>query len=287
MPAYPWTATAPPPAPPPLPAVPAAGRGPVDGALDSGVAWVLRQAGLLEVLERVTGDHAALRASAECWRDAALRLREVSVVLREGAAAVGAAWDGGASEAFGAALGTYVAVVDDLCVDAAEIADVLGRAGVACVLAERTVVEIVADAAAWAAAELAVSALAGLVTAGVAAVAGAVAESATLAVFVERAAAVSSGLALTLDELAAELAVLKSAREAVGVTEALRLRQTLRRLPILGEATTYLETAIATSGGPMAGLPVGITGVQNPATIVGQTLQRGGDAYYLTEKHRP
>jgi uncharacterized protein YukE len=286
MPTYPWTTTPPPAIPAPPAEVPAAGRGPVGAVLDSAVGWVLGHAGLLGQLERVTGDGAALHGTAECWRDAAVRIRDVSVVLREGGAAVGAAWDGEASEAFGAAMGTYVAVVDDLCGNAAAIADVLNRAAVACVLAERVVVEIVADAAAWVAAELAVSALAGAVTLGLATVAGAVAESATLALFVDRAAAVSAGLAVTLEELAAELAALNDAREALRLTDMTRLRQALNGMPILGEATAYLETAAAVAGGPLVGLPVGITGVQSPATIVGHTIQHGGDDYYRTVKRK-
>lgn len=292
MPAYPWVADPPPPIPGPLAPVPASAAGRVDALLDSAVAWVLRRGGLLAVLDRVTGDGPAVHAAAAGWREGALEIREVSSALREGASRVGDGWDGAAAEAFGGLLGTYVAIVDDLCVNTAAMAVALNRAGIACSLAERLVVEVVADAAAWAAAELAATAVADVLTLGLATVAGAVAESATLAVFVERAAAVSAELAMTLDEVAAEVASLKTARTALrdvgGFAKLRKLhdgRRDLERLPVLHEMAAYLEAAADVAVGQSAGLPLGVTGAKSPAVIVGQDVGRAGHDY-LTSKRK-
>jgi hypothetical protein len=171
------------------------------------------------------------------------------------------------------------------------MATALNRAGIACALAERLVVEIVADAAAWAAAELAATAVADVLTLGLATIAGAVAESATLAVFVERAATVSAELAMTLDEVVAELASLKSARAAMRnagglarLKELRDVRQELDRLPILNEVTAYLEAAADVAVGQSAGLPLGVTGVKSPAVIVGQDVGRAGHDYLMSKR---
>ena len=183
-----------------------------DEAFADGVAWVLRKVGLLDLLEKVTGNGAALHAAAKIWLEQAHVVRGVAGGIRRGASSLPEAWRGDASAAFGTCLGQVVADLDRLTADLADTARILNQAGDEAGIAEDLVVGIVTEAAEWAVAELAATVVADIFTLGLASLVGGLAESATMAVFVERAAKVSAHLGVVLNGLARELDDLKTAR---------------------------------------------------------------------------
>jgi uncharacterized protein YukE len=261
-----------------LAAVHQVARAGVEGMFTSGVEWVLREAGLLDVLERVSGDAEALHRSAAVWMEQAIAVRGISTRLRDEAAGIAGSWRGEAARGFGAAMGACVGAVDRLASGAARTAHLLNEAGIAAGAAQDLVTGIVTDAAEWAAAELAATAVADLLTLGLATVGGALAESATLAAFVARAERVSAELATTLERLAAELAELKALRETVTAAHGLRrlraVRQAREAVTGLTGAGTVLHAAQRTADaviGLETGLPLDADGPGGLGSAIAHT----------------
>lgn len=276
---YDWAHQEPPPLPQTLPPVHRTAPRGLEGTLIDGADWVLRSVGLLDVLKQVTGDADALQAAANRWLAEAAEVRSISVRLRQGATAVGASWTGDASAAFGTFFGSCVAALDTLTADLAGTARILNRAAAAAGLAEDLVTGVVADAAEWAAAELAATAVADLLTLGLASLAGGLAESATMAVFVDRAVQISVDFGRTLELLAQELAELKKSREAIhaagGLAKLRELRNTraaVDELELLGTAYRALEATTDTALGLATGLPLDADGARRFGTVLGRTL---------------
>ncbi|NUP51494.1 MAG: hypothetical protein HOW97_29890 [Catenulispora sp.] len=261
-----------------LSAVHRVARAGVEGMLTSGVEWVLREAGLLAVLERVSGDAEALHRVAAVWMEQALAARAVSVRLRADGAAVAGSWRGGAAQAFGESMGTCLAAVDRFASGAAGTAHLLNEAGIVAGATQDLVTGIVTDAAEWAAAELAATAVADLLTLGLATIGGALAESATLAAFVARAEQVSAEFATTLERLAAELAELKAIRDTLGAAHGLRrlraLRQAQESLTDLPGAGAVFHAAQRTADaviGLETGLPIDADGPKGLGAGIART----------------
>jgi hypothetical protein len=251
----------------------------LEGVLTSGVEWALRESGLLDVLDRVTGDAEALHGTAILWLEQGLAVRGISARLRQDGATVAGSWRGEASRTFGAAMGTYIAALDRLAFEMAATAHLLNRAGVAGGAAQDAVTGIATDAAAWVAAELAATAVADLVTFGLATVGGALAESATLAAFVAHAEQISARFAVLVEELATELAELRVARDAiraargVGTLRALRRAQdTVTELRGAGSAFRTVEGATDAALGQAAGLPLDAEGPRSLGSQIRRTI---------------
>ncbi len=152
---------------------------------------------------------------------------------------------------------------------------------------------IVADAAEWAAAELAATVTADLVTFGLASLAGSVAESATLAIFVERAAKASTDLGRALAGLVRELQDLKTAREAIRAAEGFQkvrelrhARTAVQELSLTGNAYRVLDGAANRAVGAATGLPLDRDGAKSIGSVIGQTLGAARDDY-LSGRARP
>ena len=276
---YDWSHQQPSSLPQTLPAVHRTAPHGLEGTLLDGTEWVLRSVGLLDVLDRVTGDADALQTTATRWLAAASELRSISLRLRQGAAAVEPAWTGDASTAFGAFLGTCVGALDALTADLAGTARILNRAAAAAGLAEDLVTGVVADAAEWAAAELAATAVADLLTLGLASLAGGLAESATMAVFVDRAIQISVDFGRTLELLAQELTELKKSHEAIHAARGLAKLDELRgtraavdELELLGTAYRALRATTDTALGLSTGLPLDADGARRFGAVLGRTL---------------
>lgn len=271
----------------PVRRVPSSG---LEGVVAGGVEWVLREAGLTAVLERVTGDAEALHAAAVVWLEQAVAARGISARLRHGGVAVAGTWRGEASAAFGAAMGECLAALDQLASTMAATAHLLNRAGVAAGAAQDTVTGIVTDAAEWAAAELAATAVADVVTLGLATVGGALAGSATLAAFTARAERISAELATLLEQLATELAVVKAAREAMGAARGVstlravrEAREVVSELRGFGAAFRTAEGAADAVIGEVTGLPLGGGGAKSLGSQVRRTISEEAEQVDLGE----
>ena len=279
MTAYAWTHQQPPLLPQTLPPVHRTRPHGLEGTLIDGAEWLLRSAGLLDVLDRVTGDADALQSTATHWLTEAATLRSISLHLRQGAAALEPTWTGDASTAFATFLGTCVATLDALTADLSSTAHLLNRAAAAAGLAEDLVTGVVADAAEWAAAELAATAVADLLTLGLASLAGGLAESATMAVFVDRAVQISVDFGRTLELLAQEFVELKKSHEAIHAAEGLAKLKELRNtraaideLELLGTAYRALQATTDTALGLTTGLPLDTDGARRFGAVLGRTL---------------
>lgn len=254
----------------------------LEGALTSGVEWVLREAGLLDVLDRVTGDAEALHGAAVLWLEQAVAVRGISARLRQDGAPVAGSWRGEASQTFAGAMASCLAALDRLAFEMAATAHLLNRAGVAAGAAQDTVTGIVTDAAAWAAAELAATAVADVLTFGLATIGGALAESATLAAFVARAERISAEFAVLMEQLATELLALKAAREALGAARGLgavrsvralrQAQETVGELRGAGRVLRALHGAADAALGQATGLPLGAEGAKSLGSQVRRTL---------------
>ena len=251
----------------------------IEGALASGAEWVLREVGLLDILDHVTGDAEALHGAATLWLEQAIAVRGISARLRQDCVPVAGSWRGEAARTFGGTMDVYVAALDRLACGMAATAHLLNRAGVAAGAAQDAVTGIVTDAAAWAAAEIAATAVADVLTFGLATIGGALAESATLAGFVARAERISAEFAVLVEQLATELAELKAARDAIGAARGLSalrvLRQaqgTLGELGGAGSVFRRLEGATDALLGQVVGLPLGADGPRSLGSQMRRTI---------------
>jgi hypothetical protein len=250
----------------------------LDGVLTSGVEWVLREAGLLDVLERVTGDAEALHGAAAAWMEQALAVRGISVRLRDQGAAPAGCWRGEAARAFGTSMGTFLGALDRVSASAAVTAHLLNETGIAGAAAEELVTGVVVDAAEWAAAELAAMLVADALTLGLATVGGALAESATLAAFVARAERISAEFGTALERLATELAELKAIRESIAAAHGLSKLRAVRQargavddLPGAGGVFHAAESAADAVIGLETGLPLDADGPKSLGSAIAHT----------------
>ena len=276
---YAWTVQEPPALDASLATVHRAAPAGLEGALASEVEWVLREAGLIAVLERVTGDAEALHEAAAAWLEQAVALRGRSTRLRQDGAAVAGSWRGDASQSFGAAMGECVAAVDQLASGMAATAQLLNRAGVEAGAAQDAVTGILTDAAAWVAAELAATAVADVLTFGLATVGGALAGSVTLAAFVVRAERISARLGTVLEQVAVELAEVRDARDAIAMARGLstlralrQTRATVTELRGTGSVLRAMEGAADAALGEAAGLPLGAHGPDSLGSQIRHTI---------------
>jgi hypothetical protein len=252
----------------------------LDGVFTSGVEWVLREARLLAVLERVTGDAGALHEAAVVWMEQALVVRGISARVREAGAAVAGSWYGEAARAFGGSMGAFLAVLDGVAVEVAATAHLLNEAGVVAAAAQDLVTDVVVDAAEWVAAELAATAVADVLTLGLATIGGALAESATLGVFVGRAERISAEFAAALERIASEMAGLRAVRDGVGAAHGVRSRLRAVRegrdvvagLPATGGVFRAAEGAADAVVGMETGLPLDGDGVKGLGSSVAHSV---------------
>jgi uncharacterized protein YukE len=282
---YAWTVQEPPRLDTILAPVHRAAPSGLEGVLTSGVEGILREAGLLTVLDRVTGDAEALHGAAALWLEQAVAVHGISMRLRQDGVPVAGSWRGEAAQAFGGTMDAYVTALDRLASGMAATAHLLNRAGIAGGAAQDAVTGIVADAAAWAAAELAATAVADVLTLGLATLGGALAESATLATFLARAEQISAKFAALVEELATELTAVKAAREALGASRGLGViralheaRDAMTAMHGVGKVLRSAESAADAVLGHAAGLPLGANGPESLGSQIRKTLSGEAEA---------
>ncbi|GAB2726272.1 WXG100 family type VII secretion target [Kitasatospora kifunensis] len=211
--AYGW-ASAQPPAPlKPLPQIHGDNPGVIGSFLDDVVKDVLEATGLLDQLDKVTGQPQALLTAAQTWQDQAMALRGVAEALRQGAQPVSQQWHGSASNAFGSHMGQLVAAIDATADDAANTAQIIGSAAAECQLAEDTVIGIIREAIEWIGMTVAAGALADILTLGLASIVDGLVADAEITAFVERVAKVSETLAAKLTKLQEAMKELREAEK--------------------------------------------------------------------------
>jgi WXG100 family type VII secretion target len=206
--------------------------GAIDGAIDSAVKTVLDSTGLMGILEKVTGDVQALHSTAQQWLQQAHDTQQMVSTLRSSASQLEANWQGAASSSFGTFMGKTVSEIDAMAKDMSDTAEILNNAAQECQLAEDMVIMIIRELIEWTAMTLAATAVADLVTFGLATIVGGLAESAEVTAFIARATEVSEKLGQALEKLQEMIKMLKAARfgEARGMIKEFRAAGKLLKL---------------------------------------------------------
>jgi WXG100 family type VII secretion target len=207
--------------------------GAIDGAIDSAVKSVLDASGLMGILEKVTGDVQTLHSTAQQWLRQAHATQDMVSTLRSTAGQLEANWQGTASSNFGTFMGKTVSELDSMAKDMGDTAEILNNAAQECQLAEDMVVMIIRELIEWTAMTLAATAVADLVTFGLATIVGGLAESAEVTGFIARATEVSEKLGQALQKLQDMIKAIKEAkgfRAARGVIKDFRQEGKLLRL---------------------------------------------------------
>jgi uncharacterized protein YukE len=214
--AYGWSQAGAAEAPAPLEAAGHPDRSGLGGMLDEAVQWALEKSGLMDELEKVTGNLAELNAAAEEWQAQARAVQSVADQLRGG-------WEGRASDAFGTHMGEVVEALDSTAEGMYQTAEIISRAAQECAVAEGMVVDIIAEAIEALIVSLAAEAVIAVFTAGIGVIADALITEAEIGVFVARVAKVSTELAENLEKL---LKALKELGQAVKAVRNLRTART-------------------------------------------------------------
>ncbi|MFI2190934.1 WXG100 family type VII secretion target [Streptomyces sioyaensis] len=199
----------------PLPEATHPSRGGLGGMLDEAVEWALEKSGLLDVLEKVTGDLAQLNAAADAWQTQAKAVQLVAEELRTNANPLSRQWEGQASSAFSGHMGELVSALDSTAEGMHQTAKIINSAAQECAQAEGMIIEIISEAIECLIASLAAEAVIAVLTAGIGLIADALITEAEITVFVARVARVSEELATKLEELLKALKELGSAVKAV------------------------------------------------------------------------
>ncbi|OKJ08300.1 WXG100 family type VII secretion target [Kitasatospora sp. CB01950] len=201
-------------------------RNGLGGMLDEAVVWALEQSGLMDMLEKVTGDLAQLNAAAEEWQAQAHAVQSVAAELRGGAVPLSADWAGSASDAFGGHMGEVADALDQTAKGMHDTAQIINSAAQECAMAEGMVIQIISEAIEALIVSLAAEAVIAVVTMGIGLIADALITEAEIGVFVARVAKVSTMLAKKLEELLKALKELGSAVKAVRNIESARKAMT-------------------------------------------------------------
>jgi uncharacterized protein YukE len=217
--AYAWTSATPGPLAP-LPQLPADNPGTIGGGIDDVVMYVLKHTGMLDELDKVTGQPQTLMAAAHSWQDQARALRAVTDELRSGAGPVAQNWHGDASNGFGTLMGQLVEAIDGTAEDADTTAGILAGAANQCQFAENAVIGIIREAIEWIAMTVAAGMLADFLTLGLASIADALIADEEVAIFLQRVEKVSADLAKSLKELEESLKAMKEAKGAKATWDA-------------------------------------------------------------------
>ncbi|GJF34909.1 hypothetical protein KNE206_76090 [Kitasatospora sp. NE20-6] len=195
-------------------------QNPVSDGLDAGLDDLVRMAldatGLMDRLEEVTGDLAALTAAAQEWQEQARAMHDVADTLRAGGADLAGRWEGEASGAFGRHMGEVVQAIDDTAADMDQVAQIISQAAAECRLAEELVVEIIREAIEALIISLAVMVVVDIVTLGAATIVNALVAEAEIAVFVARVGRVSVKLEKALKRLFDAVKEIETAGKSLG-----------------------------------------------------------------------
>ncbi|MFJ9692072.1 hypothetical protein [Kitasatospora sp. NPDC101183] len=199
----------------------------IDSGLDHLVKMALDSTGLMDMLEKVTGNLTALTTAAQEWQNQAKALRHLADELRRGGGALAVQWKGQAADAFGTHMGEAVAAVDATATDMDRTAHLISQAAEACRLAEETVIEIIREAIEALAVTLAGLVVLDIITVGMATIVDALVVDAEIELFIARVGKVSEELAETLSKLKKAVQALKRGGGSISkATEAAKeLRQ--------------------------------------------------------------
>ncbi|MFG2191800.1 WXG100 family type VII secretion target [Streptomyces sp. NPDC048639] len=182
---------------------------PLAGALDSVIREAVKELGLDEKLETVSGDNELLLKVAGHWRTAARDMRGVVDDLVAERRTLQTAWAGDASTAFGEMMADFEKAMIGEADDMDTVAELLEAAAEACAMAEEAMIELIVEIVETLLVAAATAAIVALLTAGVGAAVGPLIAAAGTAHRVLKAVRITAKLADKLADLARRMQALR------------------------------------------------------------------------------
>ncbi|MBA2809415.1 WXG100 family type VII secretion target [Streptomyces sp. KM273126] len=187
--------------------------GPFSDTLDEIIRGIIKQFGLEDDLEKVSGDNEKLVETAAQYRQAARDLRGVVQDLEAERRTLLKKWSGEAADAFRAKSLAFEKALDGEADDMDTIATLLETAAEACAMAEQLMIDLIVEIIEMALAAAATTAILSLLTAGAAAAIGPLITAAGIAQKALKAVRITSNLADKLSDLAKSLKAIKRAEK--------------------------------------------------------------------------
>lgn len=194
--------------------------GPFADVLDEAVRGIIKQFGLEDDLEKVSGDNERLIQVAGDYREAARDLRGVVDDLKFERKRLNGGWAGEAADAFNEEMSAFENALNGEAADMDQIAELLETAAEACAEAEQLMIDLLVEIVQAALAAAATTALLSVITAGAAAAIGPLIAAAGIAHKAMKAVKITANLADTLADLAKRMQALRKMA---------KLRTTLRK----------------------------------------------------------
>ncbi|WP_306323317.1 MULTISPECIES: WXG100 family type VII secretion target [unclassified Streptomyces] len=186
---------------------------PLADALDSTIRGAVKQLGLDDLIEKVSGDNELLAQTAAEWRSAARDMQGVVDDLEAERKTLVASWTGDASEAFSGKLAAFEEALRGEAEDMTTVAELLEMAAESCAEAEQVMLDLVVEIVEALLAAAATAAIVAVLTAGVGAAVGPLIGAAGTASRVMKAARITAKLAEKLKSLAEKMRALRKLRK--------------------------------------------------------------------------
>ncbi|MFG2140320.1 WXG100 family type VII secretion target [Streptomyces sp. NPDC048650] len=187
---------------------------PLAGALDSVIRGAIKDLGLDEYLEKVSGDNEKLAETAREWRAAARDMQGVVDDLQAERRTLQSSWTGAASEAFGGTMTEFEKALKGEAEDMITVAELLETAAESCTEAENTMIELITEIVEALLVAAATAAIVAVLTAGVGAAIGPLIGAAGAAHRAMKAVRITAKLADKLKDLADRMRALQKLRRA-------------------------------------------------------------------------
>ncbi|MEU4655662.1 WXG100 family type VII secretion target [Streptomyces sp. NPDC023723] len=187
--------------------------GPFSGTMDEIVRGIIKQFGLEDDLEKVSGDNEKLAKTAADYRQAARDLRGVVQDLQAERNTLLTQWSGEAADAFSKKSLAFEKALDGEADDMDTVAMLLETAAEACATAEQLMIDLIVEIIETVVAAAATTAILSLLTAGAAAAIGPLITAAGVAQKALKAVKITANLADKLSDLAKSLKAIKRAEK--------------------------------------------------------------------------
>jgi WXG100 family type VII secretion target len=187
--------------------------GPFADTLDEIIRGILKQFGLEDDLEKVSGDNEKLQQTAQDYRQAARDLRGVVDDLEAERKKLLKTWDGEAAQNFQKKSMAFEKALDGEAEDMDTIATLLETAAEACAEAEKLMIDLIVEIIECVLAAAATTAILSVLTAGAAAAIGPLITAAGVATRAMKAVKITAKLADKLSDIAKRLKAIKRAEK--------------------------------------------------------------------------
>ncbi|MFC7304046.1 WXG100 family type VII secretion target [Streptomyces monticola] len=187
--------------------------GPFSDTLDEIIRGIIKQFGLEDDLEKVSGDNEKLAETAADYRQAARDLRGVVHDLEAERSTLLKVWTGEAAEAFRRKSLAFEEALTGEAEDMDTIATLLETAAESCAMAEQLMIDLIVEIIEMALAAAATTAILSLLTAGAAAAIGPLIAAAGIAQKALKAVKITANLADKLSDIARRLQAVRRARK--------------------------------------------------------------------------